>query len=765
MRKVKIRSRLLVGIGAVFALALLLGAAVLKIKTNNASAESTPADESFSLVLGSTGSVSDGAGSNTNKFVFKDPNTGQILYEAYCASGNNTRPGFTTQNVKGYHVNAQSDPNWKMVKYFKIMYYGKLHGYSVAAIHWALTYVNFDYVPESGTASLELYNTYVMAEWPEDIASGVVLYLDFDGTGMQSIAAIDYDRTRKKNLTVNKEWLDANGQPEADGVAGKPTEVGIVIERKKADGTWEEVETATLKASEDWTKTFEVDDGYEYRVRETWESEDYTTYSQCSGNGCTITNTRLGSVLIRIRKTWDDYGYEDNRPDKLYIDVTCKLEGSNEADPDCTRTWYLAHSTYGDKDVWSAQISGLPKSKEVDGQVVNYVYTVAEHIDYTDGHNETIYLYVEDEQNSSVSRTGDVIMAEFENDLPMISIPLTKVWDDHGFESQRPAYVWYRVYRVNGDGTESFVTNGTFWNPDWDDETTEAGNTWLTNIELPKYDKDRNEIQYRIEEYTTSKYESERVDEDNNDNNGVTIKNTRLKEARIIKCWANDDVESRPESIKFNLFGTVNGQVEGYGEVVELTAEDEVTDEEDDDYGCWRKKITGLPARTTSGEELTYITMEQETDDDRYEVDLDSCEFNAENNYTCKFVNNRVIAVNVFKIWQQDDPKNRPEYIEVTLYKDGKAVGDPVRLSADNDWSYAWTGLDYGHKYTVTENIQVPKYKPGAYAYETDDDGNVYVRIYNAPDTLGVKIGKYVFTITGVLLGGAFITRKLVARR
>lgn len=46
------------------------------------------------------------------------------------------------------------------------------------------------------------------------------------------------------------------------------------------------------------------------------------------------------------------------------------------------------------------------------------------------------------------------------------------------------------------------------------------------------------------------------------------------------------------------------------------------------------------------------------------------------------------------KIWDDNgDKTKRPEYIKVQLYADGVPYGEPVKLNADNGWSYTWEGL------------------------------------------------------------------------
>ena len=62
----------------------------------------------------------------------------------------------------------------------------------------------------------------------------------------------------------------------------------------------------------------------------------------------------------------------------------------------------------------------------------------------------------------------------------------------------------------------------------------------------------------------------------------------------------------------------------------------------------------------------------------------------------------------VRKVWAGDTEDKRPKGIQVQLYKDGAAEGDPVTLDGSNDWSYTWKDLSHDSSYTV-EEVEVPE--------------------------------------------------------
>lgn len=65
-------------------------------------------------------------------------------------------------------------------------------------------------------------------------------------------------------------------------------------------------------------------------------------------------------------------------------------------------------------------------------------------------------------------------------------------------------------------------------------------------------------------------------------------------------------------------------------------------------------------------------------------------------------------SVTVQKVWTLDDGGSAADSIAVQLLRNGKPDGDPVILSAANQWKYTWYGKNYGYTYTVDE-LDVPE--------------------------------------------------------
>ena len=80
------------------------------------------------------------------------------------------------------------------------------------------------------------------------------------------------------------------------------------------------------------------------------------------------------------------------------------------------------------------------------------------------------------------------------------------------------------------------------------------------------------------------------------------------------------------------------------------------------------------------------------------------------------------VDISVKKVWNDDDSDLRPDSISVQLYRNGKAYGDEVTLSENNNWRYTWSGLKDGYTWTV-EEVDVPD----GYVSEASRVGNRWI--------------------------------------
>src|SRR5699024_5469618 len=82
----------------------------------------------------------------------------------------------------------------------------------------------------------------------------------------------------------------------------------------------------------------------------------------------------------------------------------------------------------------------------------------------------------------------------------------------------------------------------------------------------------------------------------------------------------------------------------------------------------------------------------------------------------------------------------RPEVIEVQLTANGEDQGEAVELSADNNWTYTWEGLDEREAgtaidYSVVELTELPEYET---AVNDEDHGNIIITNSYTPETTEV---------------------------
>lgn len=80
------------------------------------------------------------------------------------------------------------------------------------------------------------------------------------------------------------------------------------------------------------------------------------------------------------------------------------------------------------------------------------------------------------------------------------------------------------------------------------------------------------------------------------------------------------------------------------------------------------------------------------------------------------------VDIFVSKVWKDDGSDLRPDSISVQLYRNGKAYGDEVTLSENNNWRYTWSGLKDSYTWTV-EEVDVPD----GYVSESSRVGNRWI--------------------------------------
>jgi len=119
-----------------------------------------------------------------------------------------------------------------------------------------------------------------------------------------------------------------------------------------------------------------------------------------------------------------------------------------------------------------------------------------------------------------------------------------------------------------------------------------------------------------------------------------------------------------------------------------------------------------------------------------------------------------LINVEVQKIWvdNEDALELRPVSIDVQLYADGEAYGDPVSMDAENDWTAVWYDLSDDAIYTVDEVAVPAGYTKSIDGYTITNTLNSIVEsgdpalpdlTVNKVDGEGKALSGAVFTLSG----------------
>lgn len=188
------------------------------------------------------------------------------------------------------------------------------------------------------------------------------------------------------------------------------------------------------------------------------------------------------------------------------------------------------------------------------------------------------------------------------------------------------------------------------------------------------------------------------------------------------KIWSDNSNQhgKRPESVTINLLA--NGQ----------KVDQKVVSGQGDE---WAYRFDNLP-KYQDGQEIIYTVTEDSVTD--YTTEISG--FDITNTHAPGKT-----SVTVSKVW--DDANNqdgkRPATISLQLTADGKASGEVVILSEDNNWTYTWSDLDQkANKQDIVyavEEAEVDGYKSKVSAIK---DGQIVVTNTYNPETTAVEVSK-----------------------
>lgn len=283
-----------------------------------------------------------------------------------------------------------------------------------------------------------------------------------------------------------------------------------------------------------------------------------------------------------------------------------------------------------------------------------------------------------------------------------------KIWNDNDDQDGiRPENVEIQLYKDGEEEGSPVALN--------------SNNSWTTSFH--NLDINAKYIAKEInvpEGYT----ENNDITIDANGVGNITITNTHTPEVTTIKgtkVWDDKDNQdgNRPESITVNLLA--NGQIMASKDV---TAND-----------GWAYEFTDVP-QYQDGEAIRYTVTENEVPG--YTTTIEGTTIT--NSYTPGKT-----SVTVTKAWDDGNDQDglRPDNVQVQLYADGKAVGEPTTLTESADWTYTWTDLDQkaGGKdidYTVKEITKVNGYTS---VIDDMDKGNIIITNIHTPKSTDSEAG------------------------
>ncbi|WP_449159814.1 Cna B-type domain-containing protein [Streptococcus sp.] len=488
------------------------------------------------------------------------------------------------------------------------------------------------------------------------------------------------------DLEASKVWDDQDNQ---EGL--RPASVEFQLYKNgKAQG-----KPVAVSAATDWKAHFtnlpdKDSDGklITYTVKEVKVPTHYTVDTEeasFTDGKATITNKRIPeTTTVTVKKVWDDGQNQDGlRPTTIKVHLLAN--GTEVQALDLT----------GEGDEWTHTFTDLPVYK--DGQKV--VYTVTE--DKVDNYTTKI--------------DGTTITNTYKPGKT--SLTVTKNWKDaNDQDGLRPKAIKVQLYA--GDQKVGKAVE------------LSADNQWTHTFSNLDEKKAGQVINYTVKEIDVPEGYTQAVEATNPGQ--VVVTNTHEPEktkVEVSKKWEDGDNQDglRPASIQVQLYkdGLATDQV------VELSAAND-----------WKGAFENLDAKA-AGKAIAY-TVKEVTVPDGYKVtvyDKDKANVVLTNTHEPALT-----EMKVTKKWEDANNQDglRPKSIKVQLYAGDEKVGDPVELSADNQWTHTFSKLaekkaGQAISYRV-EEVAVPEgYQVSA---DTSDAAHTILTNTHTPEVIDIPVTK-----------------------
>ena len=565
----------------------------------------------------------------------------------------------------------------------------------------------------------------------------------------------------KVDIPVEKVWNDGNNQ---DGNRPDSIEVELLANGERVD-----IDNITLNVENQWKASFSdlptLDSqgkDITYTVNEVGVPSSYK--SEVSGDsikGFTITNSYTpGKTNVKVNKVWDDSNNQDGiRPNSIEVQLYADGKEKGKAvELNADNNWTTTFANLDEKVAGKVIEYTVKEASEVSGYTTSIDDSDKSNVTITNAHTtETTEVAGTKTWNDADNQDGirpesitvnllangkvvktTRVSAETEwsyrfTDLPKneggkaidykvseeavegydvkidgfnitnthtpetTEVTGTKTWDDNNNQDGiRPDSV---TVNLLADGIPTGQTAEVNADTDWKYEFTD-----LPVFEVGSVGK---KVVYTVTEDAVDGYQRTTPAD------AFDITNTHTPETTEVtgtKTWDDNNNQDgiRPDSIIVNLMA--NGKVVG---TTKVSAETN-----------WKYTFSNLPKHVVGSEGKEVIYTISENDVEGYTTTYNG--FNIVNTHTPGKT-----GLTVTKAWEDDNDKDRlrSDFIEVQLYANNKAVGEPVKLSADNNWTTTWTDLDekvsgMAVKYTVMEVTEVKGYTA---TVTVKDDSNIII--------------------------------------
>ena len=428
------------------------------------------------------------------------------------------------------------------------------------------------------------------------------------------------------------------------------TVVEGVTDRDSTPGSLNENDTNLKNYYNYYNVKYGINDTYEnfYLGEENGKKEDDTDFE-------TVVIKAPETIDVSGTKTWNDEGNKDKtRPEKITIYL---LANGTQVDA----------KEISEKDGWKYSFTGLAK--------------------YDDNKQEIKYTVDESEVEKYTKQVNGYDIVNTYTPPETIDVSGTKTWNDEGNKDKtRPEKI-----------TIYLLANGTQVDAK---EISEKDGWKYSFTGLAKYDDNKQEIKYTVDESEVEKY-TKQV-------NGYDIVNTYTPPETIdvsgTKTWNDEGNKDKTRPEKITIYLLANGTQVDAKEISEKDG--------------WKYSFTGLAKYDDNKQEIKYTIDESEVE--KYTKQING--YDLINTYTTE--NPETVDVSGTKTWNDggNKDKTRPEKITIYLLANGTQV-DAKEISEKDGWKYSFTGLaKYDDnkqeiKYTIDES-EVEKYTKQINGYD-----------------------------------------------